>query len=115
VKANRVIGSKSASIFIFGYGLIVQLVAFAIIYFFISNFPIRTSVVEAFVFIWYCIPVMSVFSVMLASVQIKRRISSHEKYKAPLIGLILNLAWLMSYLYLIYLAFEDKAPSLFTK
>ena len=115
MKTNKLIDSNAATIFIFGYGLIIQIVAFAIIYFFISNFPIKASVVEAFVGLWYCIPVVSVFSIIVALIQIKRRISGREKYRAPLIGLILNLAWLASYLFVIYLAFAGKAPFVFTK
>lgn len=114
MKNNRLIGSNAATVFIFGYGLIVQIVAFAIIYVFISNFPIKAVVVEALVFLWYCVPAVSVFSIVLAFIQIKKRINSHEKFRAPLTGLVLNLIWLFSYLYVIYLAYVGKVPFLIT-
>lgn len=105
MKTNRLIGSNAATVFLFGYGLIVQIVAFAIIYVFISHFPIKAAVVEALVFLWYCVPAISVFSIVLAFIQIKKRINSHEKFRVPLIGLILNLMWFLCYLLLIYMVF----------
>lgn len=108
-KFNKILNSNAVTIFLFGYGLIVQIVAFETIYFFIANYPMKSSVVEAFVFLWYCIPVVSVFSIIIAFIQIKRRRNSHERYRTPLIGLILNLMWLVCYLFAIYLAFADQA------
>ncbi len=112
---NKLIDSNTATIFLFLYGLIAQVTAFAIIYFFITYLPIKEAVVEAFVFLWFCIPVIAIFSIITAAIQIKIRVTGEQKYKTPLIGLILNLAWLLCYVVVIYLAFVGKMPFLFTK
>lgn len=95
MKPNKLIDTNTSTVFLFVYGLIVQAVAFSIINFFISHYPIRPSMVETFVFLWYCIPIVAVFSVIVAVIQIRIRKRNQEKYKAPLIGLVLNLLWLL--------------------
>jgi hypothetical protein len=114
-KFSKLIGSNSATVFLFLYGLIVQIVALPIICFFISNYPVKTSVVEASVFIWFCIPIISVFSVIIAIIQIRKRKRKKENYKTPLVGLILNLVWLLCYLFAVYMIFIVGTPFLLTK
>jgi hypothetical protein len=102
---NKIINSNSAAIFLFLYGLITQIVAFAVIYFYISTFKDMVSLGETLVSIWFCIPIISVFSIVIAVIQIKERKTHNEKCKIPFIGLVLNTAWLLCYLFVIYMVF----------
>jgi len=117
IKSNKLINSNSTTIFLFLYGLIAQIVAFPVIYIFITALKdvISVSLIEALVFIWYCIPIVSVFSIIIAIIQIKERKINNEKCKIPLIGLILNIIWLLCYLFVIYMVFVVGMPFLFTK
>lgn len=114
-KFNKLTDSNAATLFLFGYGLIIQIVAFAVINFFISYYPVTEPFIEAFVLLWYCIPVIAVFSIIIAVMQLKKRIPNRERHKKPLVGLILNSVWLLCYFAVIYLVFVVKLPLFFTK
>jgi len=105
IKFNKLINSNSATIYLFLYGIITQIVAFPVIYFFIFIFgdKIPEFEVEALITVWYCIPIVSVFSIIIAILQIKERKISNKKNKVPYIGLTLNIIWLLSYLFLLYM------------
>lgn len=107
---NKLTNSNSITIFLFLYGLIVQIVALPAIFYYSLAYKDSVSVFEALVFIWFCIPVVSVFSIILAIIQIKKRKSNREKYKVPLIGLILNIVWLFCYLFVLYMVFIVVKP-----
>lgn len=102
---NKIINSNSTTIFLFLYGLMIQIVAFPVIYFYGSAFKDMGSITEALILVWFCIPVVSVFSIIIAIAQIKRRKSNNEKYHVPFIGLILNMVWLLCYLLFLYKVF----------
>ena len=95
---NRLINSNSVTIYLFIHGILIQAIAFAIIYGFSLAFRERESVVETLISLWFCIPVLAVFSILIASIQIKIRKRKSESYRVPLIGLSLNILWLFGYL-----------------
>ena len=107
---NKLLSSNSATIFVFLYGIIIQIVSFPVIYFYGVFFPETTKLIDKFIFIWFFIPVISGFSILIAIMQIKERKRNNEKWKKPLVGLILNLVWLICYLLLIYIVFVIKSP-----
>lgn len=115
IRFNKIINSNSTTIFLFLYGLIVQIVAFPVIFYYDLAYRDMTSVFDTLVLIWYCIPIISVFSIIIATIQIKERKINNEKWKIPLIGLILNIAWLLCDLFFIYMVFVVRMPFLFTK
>lgn len=112
---NKIINTNTATIFLFLYGLIVQIVAIPAIHLYSQVYPGSESVFEVLIFICYCIPVVSVFSIMIAVIQIVKRSRNQEKFRTPLIGLALNTAWLLIYLIFIYMVFVAGTPLLFTK
>jgi len=114
-KFYKIIRTDSSTVFLFLYGLITQIVAIPAIYWYNLAYKDLESVFEALIFIWFCIPVVSVFSIIIAVAQIIKRKRNHEKYRTPLIGLTLNTAWLLIYLIFIYLVFVAGMPLLFTK
>lgn len=105
MKWNKIINSNSATIFLFLYGLMIQIVAFPVIYFYGSAFKDMGSLTKALIFIWFFIPIVSVFSAVIAIIQIKKRRNNNEKHHVPLIGLILNMVWLLCYLFFLYMVF----------
>jgi hypothetical protein len=111
LSVNRLLESNAATIFVFLYGMIIQIVALPAIYYYNMAYQDSTSVYEKLVFIWFCIPMISVLAILLASIQIAVRRKRQEKWKTPLIGLILNFLWLASYLAILYLLFVVKTSS----
>lgn len=107
---SKLTNSNSITIFLFMYELIVQIVALPAIYLYSLVYKDSVVVFEALVFIWFCIPVVSVFSFILAIIQIIIRKSNNEKYKMPLIGLILNITWVLCYLFILYMVFIVVKP-----
>lgn len=107
---NKLTSSNSVTIFLFMYGLIVQIVALPAIYFYSLVYKDSVFVFETLVFIWFCIPVVSALSIILAIIQIKKRKSNNEKYKMPLIGLILNITWVLCYIFILYMVFIVVKP-----
>lgn len=107
---NKLLNSNSSTIFLFLYGVIIQIVSFPVIYYYGVLFPETTKLVDKLIFIWFLIPMISVFSIIIATMQIKERKRNYEKWKKPLIGLILNFTWLICYLLIICFAFVIKSP-----
>lgn len=107
---HKLIHKNLVAVFLFLYGFIVQITAFPVIYILTSAIEVRLSVVETLVFLWFLIPVVSVFSIIIALIQIRERKMSGSGYRAPLIGLILNALWLCGYLVFIYIVFFVGLP-----
>ena len=105
IRFNKLINSNTASIFVFLYGIIVQIIALPAIYYYNLVYQDATAVFEILVSIWFCIPIISVFAILIAIIQIVVRRKSNEKWKTPLIGLILNFLWLACHLVIIYVVF----------
>lgn len=115
-KYNQLIDIDSATIFIFLYGVIIQIVSLPIIYYFsVLYHEYSASMYEALFIIWYCIPAAAVFSIIIAAIQIKRGTISGRKSKMPFIGLILNGIWFFIYLFALYLIFVVKTPFMLTQ
>jgi uncharacterized membrane protein len=114
-KFNKIIRADSTTVFLFLYGLIAQIIAIPAIYWYNLAYKDLESVFETLIFIWFCIPVVSVFSIVIAVIQIIKRRRNNEKYRTPLIGLALNTAWIFSYLAFIYMVFVVGMPLLFAK
>lgn len=112
---NKLINSDLATVFLFLYGLIVQIVSFPVIYIFITTLKVTTSSFETLVLIWYCIPVVAAISIIIAAIQINARKIRSEKFTKPLIGLILNTIWLSCYIFALYKIFVVGIPFLFMK
>lgn len=115
-KLNELIDIDSASIFIFVYGVIIQIVSFPILYYFSRLYhEYSASMYDVLSIIWYCIPAAAVFSIVLAAIQIKRGKAGERKRKMPLVGLILNGMWIFIYLVVLYMIFVVKTPFLLTQ
>jgi uncharacterized membrane protein len=114
-KFNKIIRADSTTVFLFLYGLIAQIIAIPAIYWYNLAYKDLESVFETLIFIWFCIPVVSVFSIIIAVIQIVKRRGNQEKYKTPLIGLTLNAVWLIGDLLFIYIVFVAEMPLLLTK
>lgn len=114
---NKLLKANSATIFIFLYGIIIQIVSFPVIYIYGAALqdalPESVKIIDKFIFMWFFVPIISVFSILIANMQIRERKKNHEKWKTPLVGLILNAGWLICYLILIYFVFVVKMPNLF--
>lgn len=108
--SNRLINSNLAVIFLFAYGLIAQIVSLPVIYYFSSIEAAPPVLGETLIYIWFCIPIVAIFSIILALVQIKERSIRHEAIKMPLIGLVLNILWLIGYLSAVYMIFFVVKP-----
>ena len=111
---HKLINTNSTTIFLFLYGLIVQIVALPAIYYYSLAYKDSKSF-EILVLIWFCIPIISVFSIIIAIIQVNDRKINNEKWKVPVIGLILNTVWLLCYLLVIYMVFVVRMPFLLTK
>lgn len=115
-KFNKLIDIEPATIFIFLYGVIIQIVSLPIIYYFsVLYHEYSAPMYEALFIIWYCIPAAAVFSIMLATIQIKQRKNSVRKSKMPFIGLALNGIWFFIYLFVLYMIFVVKTPFMLTQ
>lgn len=115
-KLNELIGIDPATIFIFLYGVIIQIVSLPIIYYFsVLYHEYSASMYETLFIIWYCIPAAAVFSIILAAIQIKQGKNSDGKSKMPLVGLTLNGIWFFSYLFVLYMIFVVKTPFMLTQ
>ena len=115
-KFNQLIDTDPASIFIFLYGVIIQIVSLPILYnFSVLYHEYSASMYEALFIIWYCIPAAAVFSIVLAAIQIKQGNAGGKKRKLPLVGLILNGMWVFIYLVVLYMIFVVKMPFLLTQ
>jgi len=111
LRFNKLVGSNAATIFMFLYGIMIQIVALPVIYYYNLAYQDATAMFEKLVLIWFCIPIISVFAILIAIIQIAVKRKSNEKWKTPLIGLILNFLWFAGYLAIIYVVFVIKAPS----
>ena len=104
---NKLFDSNAATIFMFLYGIIIQIVALPAIYYYGLAYQEAAAMFERLVIIWFCIPTVSVIAILIAVLQIIKR-NNKEKWKVSLIGLILNFLWFSAYLVTLYLVFVEK-------
>lgn len=109
LRLNKFVDSNTATIFMFLYGIIIQAVALPAIYFYNLIYQDTTAVYEKLVFIWFCIPIISVLAILTATYQVAFKRKNNEKWEIPLIGLILNFLWFAGYLVILYVVFVVKA------
>lgn len=115
IQCKKIIQNNSTTIFIFLYGIIIQIVALPAIYYYSLAYKELVAAVEILIFIWFCIPIVSVFSISIAILQIKEKKMNNEKYKTPCIGLALNSLWLLCYLIGMYMVFVARISFLPSK
>jgi hypothetical protein len=104
---NKLIQTNTSTVFLLLYGLIIQLAALPAIHIYSLVYKdlMPASLYEILVLIWFCVPIISVFAVVIAAVQIRVRRINGEKFRAPLIGLLLNSIWIAGYAVILYLIF----------
>lgn len=107
-RINQWIDYDLSSIFLFVYGLIIQIVSFPVIYYYSWLFREKVSeaLIETLVRIWLSIPILALFSIIIAAIQIKRRKQEGKTLRIQFIGLTLNISWIICYCIFIDVIFE---------
>ncbi|URZ04038.1 hypothetical protein [Clostridium felsineum] len=101
---NKLINKNVSSILIILIGLTIQSVTYPILFVIgvINHLNERVmSVISILALIWSFIPLVSIVGIIISTIQIYKRNVS----KLPIIGLILNIIWLILFLLVAYFIF----------
>lgn len=101
---EKLLKKDSSSLLIALLGLITQVITYPILFIFGITNHLNERVMKVFVvlgLIWFIIPIVSLEGIIIAIIQIRKRNVS----KLPIIGLILNIIWLILFFLVSYFAF----------
>lgn len=103
--AKKLLDTDSSTIYLFFYWLIIQVIAMPVIYYYCQAYQDAGPLLEKLMLIWFFLPVVTVLFIIVAVLQIRQRKHSRATNRFPLIGLILNSAWLVGYALLLSMIF----------
>ena len=104
---NKIMGNDSTALYMGIYGLLIQILSFAVINS-ISNF-IKADSVESttttLIYLWYLFPILALFPLTIAILQIRQRKAEGRPFKKPMAGLLVNAAWILAVIVFLAIGF----------
>lgn len=104
---NKLLSSKESAILIFVCGILVQIITWPFLFIVGVAFHLNelmSNITSVLCFLWFFVPLISVGAIVISTVQISRKWAS----ALTVIGLILNIVWLILFLLVSYFLFICK-------